>query len=188
MLQPLVLLLMLSAAPTTPPAGGTKATPTTQRAAPPCRSLFSGTWRYAGGEKQRAQVRAEIEAMVKRLNFLIRWLGRRRLRSVCKPYPTIRFVWRKKRLEIVVPREFQYRARPDGREFDGKNKHGHRIKLRLSCSGRTLREKITGIREPGWRTNTFTLHKDGRTMTMRSVLFSNRFHRKLTFSLTYRKR
>jgi hypothetical protein len=141
-------------------------------------SLATGSWRYAGGETERAKMQKAVDVSVDSMSFVMRPFARPKLKEVCAP-------WKKLRIEqkgdlVTVATEKGELTSPLGktvvRVFDGDE-----MKVRREITDGVL--TATAWTDEGGRTNIF--RKTGDKMVVESKVFSEKLPKPVVFTYTY---
>lgn len=145
---------------------------------------FTGTFKYAGGQKQKASLVTAIEAATDDMNFIVRPIARSRLKDT-------QYAYKKLTISISGGKVSISRdgAKPivttNGGSVMWTREDDSKFKVTQKLSGNKLTQSY--VAEEGSRYNTFILNKSGEVMTMRVKVVSPKLPQPLKYSLTYKK-
>lgn len=178
-LRPVIVSLAFSAAATAP----------TVAASEPAAAVDSvlerllGSYRHAGGERDKKARDDAIDDVVKHMNVLVRSIARSRLEQA-NPIPArVRIARIGDDLSISMD-DRSYRAPIDGRSVKVKGITGDELEMHFRVDGQTLVQIFEG--DGGGRINRFSPSGDGE-LTMKVRVFSERLPKDLEYRLGYRR-
>ena len=177
----MLVVTSLAAAGVKPAVASPPATHEAQPLAKDAADRFVGSYRFAGGDKERAARDAAIDAVVEEMNFLVRGIARKRLKESNPIAARVSISQKDGKLTIRFD-DRTYTAPINGGSVDVVGITGAEMKLRHRVSNGRIEQIFEG--EDGGRTNQLELDGDGR-LTIRVRVFSERLPKDLRYKLTY---
>lgn len=165
----------------TKPAPETKPEPPPQ----PPQLRFTGTYKYAGGASQRAEVEAAIEAAAQQVNAVIRGIARKRLTESNPVRESIVIAVDGDKVAVTFTAGRTVRGVLGGPAIDWTSDSGKPVKVAFSLVKGRLVLNFTA--EDGARRSTFTLNEAGDRLTMSVTISSERLETPMKYALTYRR-
>jgi hypothetical protein len=145
---------------------------------------FTGTYRLVEAESDN--IHQAIDAAVRGMNFVTRPIARTRLRRTNEAHREVRIERADGHYVIGMDDRAPTRAPSDGTPVQWTREDGEVLEVTTSVRGGVLRQTFQA--EDGRRANDFHLSEDGRVMTMRVTITSDRLPEPLTYRLVYRRR
>lgn len=161
--------------------------PVEKPAAPavPPQQRFVGTFRFAGGEAQRQNLEAAIEAAAEQLNALIRGIGRKRLRESNPIREQITIAVDGDKVSMTFGPGRTLTGRIDGPAVAWTSDSGKPVQVSLGLVKGRLVQTFTA--EDGGRRSVYTLDEAGDRMTLSVTITSERLANPLKYALTYKR-
>ena len=140
---------------------------------PDPRIRYMGTFHYIGGDREEALRLDAVEHSAQALNFLIRGIGRSRLRSGTIIARQVTLRWTPGRMEVVYadPPD-HYRSRDDGTTGMDTGPGGSEMRVWHRFENGNLRERRWT--DEGARENFYMLSPDGNGLTVEVTMSSTR--------------
>jgi len=146
---------------------------------------LAGSYKYVGGDAQVKALYASVEGVVKKMNFFVRGIARKRLRKPNMPSaelyltisPTTITVAQTGRVTVVAPW--------DGTPMKWRSPEGTFTVTHVIDDG-ILLQTMDG--KNSHSTNRFVLDEDGVTLKVRTKIVSSRLPGPVVFVMTYRKK
>lgn len=177
-------------APTPTPAPAPEATPKPPPAPTPppqpAQARFAGTFRYVGGEAQRQNLQAAIEAAVMELNALIRGIGRKRLTEANPIREQITFAVDGDRVTATFAPGRTISGILGGPAVPWTSDSGKPVTVAFSLVKGRLVMNFTA--DDGTRRAVYTLDESGDKLTMSVTITSERLTNPLKYALSYKRR
>jgi len=174
-------------APAPAPAAKPEPAPVEKPAPPPvpAQQRFAGTYRFVGGETQRQELEAAIEAAVQELNALIRGIGRKRLKesNVIREQISIAVDGDKVTTTFAAGRTIS--GRLEGPAVPWTSDTGKPLQVKFSLVKGRLVQTFTA--DDGGRRSVFTLNDAGDRMTLSVTITSERLTNPLKYALSYKR-
>ena len=147
---------------------------------------LEGTWQATNSrEEARANIDAQIDAVVAEMSFIKRPFARRRLRKVTRPCQTMAFErLTEARVEIHCTSRKAAVAPLDGTSVKWTDEDGETFTLTQTVHDDRIVQTFVG--EDGTRRNVY--RPDGDTMTLDAQLTSDQLPEPLTFQRTFRRK
>lgn len=179
--------LMLSALALTPvvlaaPAAHAETTEATDAT----HAAFTGTFQFAGGEKEKQGIEAGIDHAIDGMFFAIKGIARSKLRSATALMPTFSFAFRDHKVESRSPGNPTIVSPENGDAISYKAADGNTYRTTQRWVGTKLVQEFVG--DDGSRRNEYTLDAEGKTLTMDVTLVSPKLSHRLKYRLTYQKK
>lgn len=145
---------------------------------------FAGSYTYVAEESDN--INQAIDVAVAKLNFALRPIGRRRLRNTNQPYPRVVIANTDREVAITLGDRAPIRTPSNGTPIRWKRpEDGEELRVSTEWENGTLEQTFAA--EDGKRVNAYTLSPDGRTMTMRVTITSERLKEPVRYRLVYRR-
>jgi hypothetical protein len=151
-------------------------------AADGAEKAYHGSYKYAGGDKEREARDAAIEDVISGLNILIRPIARDRLKSAMATAAAISITSDATNLTVSLD-SLVYTAPLTGGSVKATGITGDKLNLSYAISSAKIDQKFSG--DQGGRVNTFT--KSGDQLVMNVRVHSDKLPKDLKFKLTYKK-
>ena len=170
-----------ASAPTPAPAPA----PTPAPPAVPPEQRFVGSFKFVGGEAQRSNLEAAIEAAAMQLNALIRGIGRKRLResNPIREQVTIAVDGDKVSMTFAPGRTLVHRL--GGPAVAWTSDSGKAVQVSVAVVKGRLVQTYTA--DDGGRRSTWTLDESGDKLTLSVTVTSERLAEPLKYALSYRR-
>lgn len=140
-------------------------------------------YKFVGGEKQRAQIQAAVDAGIEGLPPGLYDLARKRISSTQKAWPTMRLDIEGADIRVDRGPEKPVHTTANKPKFVLFNKYGERYVFRQKVRGRTLTQVVTGI---GNKTKmTYRFNEDGSKLTFNMTIDADLLPRPINYKLTY---
>ncbi len=152
--------------------------------APP-QLRYAGTYSFSGGEKQRGEVEAAIEAAAQQMNALIRGIGRKRLTESNPIREKIVIAVDGEEVSVTFAAGRTVAGRLGGPAVDWTSDSGKPVKVGFSMVKGRLVLQFTA--EDGQRRSVFSLDESGSKMTMSVTITSDRLETPMKYALSYRR-
>jgi hypothetical protein len=168
-----------------PPRAAAQAPPTSAPPAADPRTVYTGSYRYAGGDRERNDLNAAVERATYGMVFFVRPIANSRIRDA-NPVPgavTIRFP--PGQIEVLAVANRAWRSPANGAPAPSLGVHGDAVTLTSRWENGHLVQVISNGQ--GARRNDYVLSADGRTLTLRVTITSDRLPRPVRYELTYRR-
>lgn len=148
---------------------------------------IAGTFRYAGGEKQKQQLLDAIEDCIAEMNFIARPIARKRLRESNLPSAELQLVVTADEITIARPGRPTVSAPRDGSTITWESPDGDEFEVRHRLvSDHELVQEFVG---KGNRSeNVFALDRDGSRVSVQTTITADRLPKSLSFRMTYRRK
>lgn len=147
---------------------------------------FAGTFRFAGGQKEREGVAAAVERAVNALLPIVHDLARKRLGRANTIPDKVTMTMKGDELEIRYGDDLEpMRAPLDGSLRHWHNREGTRVKLKLERRGKALVQTTWG--PGGRRVMKWTLGNEGKRLRLHSTMSSPHLPVSIDYRLTFRK-
>lgn len=154
---------------------------TEERSEQPNLEAFQGQYFYAGGERQKQEIRDEIDAATEDLNIALRGLARRKIWQSQEPSTSMTIVVDGDDISIVRSGgKSDFVGRIGGKTFSVDNKYRGRFKWR---NGKLMVDITGGDQHTMVR---FTVNPDRRTVTMRTTIEHDMLPRPVQIKKTFR--
>ncbi len=146
---------------------------------------FVGSFKFVGGDAQRQNLDAAIEAAAMELNALIRGIGRKRLResNPIRDQVTIAVDGDKVSMTSVAGRTLVHRL--GGPAVPWTSDSGKAVQVSVSLVKGRLVQTYTA--DDGGRRSTWTLDETGDKLTLSVTVTSERLANPLKYALSYRR-
>jgi len=179
----LAWLLGAACAHAPPPAEtpATQATPVPE----PLRSALSGTWVYAGGEPERAQVDQAVEHATADMGFLTRGIAAEALRARARPREQFTLAIDGSAVSISSPDYPTEQGEVGGAPVSITDRFGDTNQTTFQLRDGALVE--AGKSADGSGETVFTPDPDGRTLRVRRLMQSDRISAPVDVTLSYRR-
>ena len=165
-----------------PPAPPGASTPVS----PELRHRYSGTFVYAGGEKERAAVAAAVEQAVKEMSFLTRGFARSALLERAAPRESYRIFFDEAgRVGVLSPGELPEVSPPDGTPVRVVNRFGDESELSQEFIDGKLVQR--GRTSDGGGSTVFELQPDSVALLVHRTMESSKLSQPVRYTLTYRR-
>lgn len=151
-------------------------------AADGAEKAYHGTYKYAGGDKEREARDAAIEDAISGLNILIRPIARDRMKAAMAINSAITITSDATNLTISLD-SLAYAAPLAGGSVKVTGITGDKLNLSYSISSSKIDQKFSG--DQGGRVNTFT--KSGDQLVMNVRVHSDKLPKDVKYKLTYKK-
>lgn len=151
-------------------------------AADGAEKAYVGSYKYAGGDKEREARDAAIEDVISGMNILTRTIARDRLKSAMATAAAISIASDATNLTITHD-SLVYAAPLTGGSVKVTGITGDKLNLSYAISSAKIDQKFSG--DQGGRVNTFT--KNGDQLLMNVRVYSDKLPKDLKFKLTYKK-
>lgn len=177
--------------PTPAPAPVPEPTPTpapVEKPAPPPvppQQRFVGTFRFAGGEAQKQNLEAAIEAAASQLNALIRGIGRKRLKESNPVRDQISIAVDGDKVSMTFGPGRTVTGRLEGPSVPWTSDSGKPVQVSFSLVKGRLVQTFTA--EDGGRRSVYSLDDTGDRLTLSVTVTSERLTNPLKYALTYRR-
>ena len=177
----MLLVTSLAAAGVKPAVASPPATFEAQPLSKEAADRFVGSYRFAGGDRERAARDAAIDGVVEEMNFLVRGVARKRLKESNRIAERVSISRKESQLTIRFD-DRAYTAPINGGAVAVVGITGAELKLRHRVSNGRIEQIFEG--EDGGRTNQLELDGEGR-LTIRVRVFSDKLPKDLRYKLTY---
>jgi hypothetical protein len=146
---------------------------------------FVGTFKFVGGDAQRTNLEAAIEAAAMQLNALIRGIGRKRLResNPIREQVTIAVDGDKVSMTSSAGRTLVHRI--GGPAVPWTSDSGKPVQVSIALIKGRLVQTYTA--DDGGRRSTWTLDETGDKLTLSVTVTSDRLAEPLKYALSYRR-
>jgi hypothetical protein len=160
------------------------ATPTPAQAQPSdARVWLDGhTYRFAGGDAQRAALHDAIQRVTSSLNFIERRVGRGRLTARNPVYDSIAFHFRGDQIEVDLGGR-PFRSPDNGAPASGRAITGEPVQIHQRVEGARLVQVLQT--SEGERRTEFVPSADGRRVAMHVTLRTRKLQSPLRYELSY---
>lgn len=166
--------------PAPPPA------PVAVKPAVPDHERFTGSYAYSGGQAQRDQVAAAIEATVMALNVLFRPLARKRITEGNPLREQVGLAVAGKSVTVSFGADRKLTGQLDGPAVPWTSDTGSALTVTFSLvKGRIV---MNCVAKDGARRNVFTLDESGDRLTMSVTMSSERLPVPVKYALSYRRK
>lgn len=179
--------------PSTEPAPIAEPTPTPspEPAAPPSpppitSTDFHGSYRYAGGSSQRAELDAAIENTVTQLSRAIQGIARKRLAEANPVDGSVQITIVGDKITTSFESGFKVSCTIDGASVDTKGLGGEKLSVQVRAKGSKLIQHMQG--KDGARTIVYTLSADRKTLSVHHKITADRLPEPLTYRLSYARK
>lgn len=165
-------------------SGPASADPPTTREAPMATNgadRLAGSFRYAGGGRERAARDEAIDQVVEEMNFIVRGIARKRLREANQIRERVAISRQGDKLTIRLDGQ-PYTATINGPPVDVVGHDGMELKLRYRLAKGRIEQTLQG--KEGGRTAHFQVDGKGR-LTMSVRIFSEKLPKDVRYRLTY---
>ncbi len=149
---------------------------------------FIGTYTYAGGDAQIKALDQAIDEVVDQMNFLIRGIARRRLRTPNLPSKEVSVFVENGQIRIERPGQPEVSAPEDGRPITWRHPRDgdvFQVSHGIDDQG-VLYQRFEGERSVSL--NRFVLSEDQERLTIHTVITADRLPAPLRFKMTYERR
>lgn len=174
------------AEPALTPAPAPASTPAPMPPVAPGPERFTGSFTYVGGQAQRDQVAAAIEATVMALNVLFRPIARKRITAGNPLREQISFAVVGKTVSVSFGADRNISGQLEGAATSWTDEAGSPLKVTFSLVKGRIVMHCQG--EGGARRNVFTLDEQGDKLTMSVTMSSDRLPVPVKYALTYRRK
>lgn len=169
-----------------PPIMAPAPTPTPAPAPAPITSAdFDGRFHYVGGQSQRAQVAAAIEATVDSLPLMFRSIARKRLTQANPIDATLDIRVRDGDIRTSFASGFSVSCPLDGPAVRARSTDGQKLDVRMRSQGTKLVQQIKSRSSTGAGKVVFVLSQDRRKLTVHHEVSSPRLPVPVRYSLSY---
>jgi hypothetical protein len=176
-----------TSAPAVQPASSPSAEPAQPASPPPITSAdYHGNYRYAGGNTQRDEVAAAIEATIEQLPKALHGIARKRLTQANPVDGTIDIVIAGDKITTTFEAGFHATCVIDGPAVDTRGKDGEKLAVRVQAKGSKLVQVLQG--KEGARTIVYTLSADRKKLTVHHKITADRLPEPLTYRLSYSRK
>jgi len=165
--------------PTHPPSPGATPIPETER------SALAGTWVYAGGDAELAQVNAAVERATADMGFLARGFAAEALRARARPRERYTLSFEGSEVSIASPDHPTERGEVGGPPVTVTDRFGDENQTTFQLRDGAL--VSSGKSTDGSGETVFTPGADGRTLHVRRLMLSGRLSAPVDVTLTYRR-
>jgi hypothetical protein len=157
-------------------------------AAPPEITIadFHGNYRFAGGNTQRSELEAAIEAAANQLPGAIRGIGRKRLTKTNPIDNTLEIVIAGDKVTTIFETGFDATCVIDGPTVHWSNNKGDAYKVRVRSKGNKIVQIIEG--DDGVKTTVFVLSTDRQKLTVHHKITADRLPEPMTYRLSYSRK
>jgi hypothetical protein len=157
-------------------------------AAPPEITIadFHGNYRFAGGNTQRSELEAAIEAAANQLPGAIRGIGRKRLTKTNPIDNTLEIVIAGDKVTTIFETGFDATCVIDGPTVHWSNNKGDAYKVRVRSKGNKIVQIIEG--DDGVKTTVFVLSTDKQKLTVHHKITADRLPEPMTYRLSYSRK
>jgi len=148
---------------------------------------FEGTYGYVGGEAEIRALDRAIDAVVAQMNFLIRGIARRRLRTPNLPSKEVSVFVEKGQIRIERPGQPEVSAPADGKPITWRHPTDgdvFQVSHGIDDTG-ALYQRFEGERSVS--RNRFVLSMDGKRLTIDTFITADRLPSPLRFKMTYER-
>lgn len=148
---------------------------------------ITGTYRYAGGEKQRQQLIDAIEDVIADMNFIARPIARKRLLESNLPSAELQLIVTEDEIVVARPGRPTVSAPRDGSTIVWESPDGDKFEVRHRLvSDVELVQEFVG--DGNRSENVFKLDDDGSRVVVATTISANRLPKTLRFRMTYRRK
>lgn len=148
---------------------------------------ISGTYRYAGGEKQRQQLFDAIEDVIADMIFIARPIARKRLRESNLPSAELQLVVTAEEITVARPGRPTVTAPRDGSTIEWKSPDGDEFEVRHRLvSDSELVQDFVG--DGNRSENVFELDASGSRVVVHTTITADQLPKTLRFHMTYRRK
>lgn len=172
-----------AAAQVPPPAAPPAAAPAPPPADP--RTLYAGSYRFVGGDRERNNINAAIERATDGLVFFIRPIANSRLRDANPVSAALTIRFPPGQIEALAFANRVWRSPESGAAVRSAGVQGDPVNLTSRWENGHLVQVISN--GEGARRNDYVLSADGRTLVWRVTISSERLPRPVRYELTYRR-
>jgi len=148
-------------------------------------AAWIGTFRHAGDTRERESLDSAIEAVVETFNLLLRPIVRNKLQDANAIPPTLTLRCDGDLLRAQIGDLPLLVAPVDGSQTIWRDQYGEDVAVRQHAKPGELVQRFRG--ERGGRQIRYTTTSDGRTLTFRVTITSERLPWPLSYQLTYRR-
>jgi hypothetical protein len=145
---------------------------------------LAGSYKYVGGDAEVKALFASVEAVVKRMSFMVRGIARKRLRKPNMPSAELDLTIDPNMITVARTGGGKVAAPRNGTPAKWRSPDGT-FMVKYVLDGRTLLQTMDG--KNSHSTNRFTLAEDGVTLTVQTKIVSSRLPGPVVFVMTYRK-
>lgn len=154
---------------------------------PPITSIdFHGSYRYAGGSSQRAELDAAIENTVTQLSRAIQGIARKRLAEANPVDGSVQITIVGDKITTSFESGFQVSCTIDGASVQTKGLGGEKLSVQVRAKGSKLIQHMQG--KDGARTIVYTLSADRKTLSVHHKITADRLPEPLTYRLSYARK
>lgn len=174
-------------APVVEPASTPSEAPAKPASKPPITSAdFHGSYRYAGGQAQRDDVTAAIEATVQQLSRAIHGIARKRLTEANPVDSTLEISVSGDKVTTTFASGFDVTCVIDGPTVNTTGTGGEKLAVRVRSKDGKLVQVLQG--KEGARTIVYVLSADRKQLTVHHKITADRLPAPLTYRLTYSRK
>jgi len=177
----ILLLAACAHAPPPPPEPTAAPTPISESE----RSALAGTWVYAGGDAELAQVNAAVERATADMGFLARGFAAEALRARARPRERYTLSFQGSEVSIASPDHPTERGEVGGPPVTLTDRFGDENQTTFQLRDGAL--VSSGKSTDGSGETVFTPGADGRTLRVRRLMLSGRLSAPVDVTLTYRR-
>jgi hypothetical protein len=173
--------------PVVEPAATPSAEPAQPASPPPITSAdFHGSYRYSGGNTQRDEVAAAIEATVQQLARALHGIARKRLTQANPVDSTVDIVVAGDQITTTFESGFTVSCAIDGASVNTTGIDGEKLAVRVRSKDSKLVQIMQG--KDGARTVVYVLSADRKKLTVHHKITADRLPEPLTYRLTYSRK
>jgi len=147
---------------------------------------FVGAYRYAGGPAELAELDKAIDEVVGKMNVMVRWIARRKMRAPNVPSPELILSVNGGALKVARPGQPTVSAPADGHPVPWKSAEGDAFTVRHGIEGRVVYQRFEGSQSVS--VNHLRLSPDAASLVVETRVESRRLPAPLVFHFTYRRR
>lgn len=173
--------------PVAEPTSVPTAEPAKPASPPPITSAdFHGSYRYAGGNAQREDLEAAIEATVTQLAKAIQGIARKRLTQANPVDSSVEIVVAGDEITTTFESGFHVTCVIDGATVKTTGIDGEKLAVRVRSKGSKLVQHMQG--KDGARTIVYVLSADRNKLTVHHKITADRLPEPLTYQLSYSRK
>jgi hypothetical protein len=148
---------------------------------------ITGTYSYAGGDKQRQQLIDAVEDVIADMNFIARPIARKRLLESNMPSAELQLVVTDDEIVVARPGRPTVSAPRDGSTIVWESPDGDKFEVRHRLVSET--ELVQEFVGDGNRSeNVFKLDESGSRVHVSTTIAADRLPKTLRFRMTYRRK
>jgi hypothetical protein len=147
---------------------------------------FVGAYRYSGGKAELAALDAAIDEVVGKMNVMVRWIARRKVRAPNLPSDEIILSLEGALLKVARPGHPTVAAPADGTPVAWTSPEGDSFQVRHGIERDVLYQRFEGRQSVS--VNHLRLSPDARSLVVETRVEARRLPAPLVFRFTYLRR